>query len=152
MKPVMQTISDPGKGNCMQAAIATLFDLRLEEVPHFIEHGDKWFDVFWEFLKSKDYEYEGMIYNQDYNLYIDPNGGKGKDRFSELREMEGVNGYFFASVCSVKFFDKGVTHAVIIDQDCNIVHDPYYPKGQVYPLSDKIGYNGIINVYMINKN
>ena len=37
MKKVFQTIVDKRHGNCMQAAVASLFDLELEEVPNFIE-------------------------------------------------------------------------------------------------------------------
>jgi hypothetical protein len=44
MTPVTQTIlHDPDSGtvgNCMQAAIATLLDLPLDDVPHFAEHDD----------------------------------------------------------------------------------------------------------------
>lgn len=38
MKPVMQTVFGEN-GNCMQACIASLLELPLEEVPHFPIHG-----------------------------------------------------------------------------------------------------------------
>ncbi|MGW1744576.1 hypothetical protein ACWCRD_02950 [Streptomyces sp. NPDC002092] len=44
MRPVAQSIlhGDPSgrPGNCLQAAVASLLDLQLDEVPHFIEHDD----------------------------------------------------------------------------------------------------------------
>jgi hypothetical protein len=44
MKPVHQTIFPtqevPLRGNCFQAAIASLLELPLESVPHFCEHDD----------------------------------------------------------------------------------------------------------------
>lgn len=62
MRPVMQTIlhGDPDgrAGNCLQAAVASLFDLPLDAVPHFYEdctpenhqHGwlrfEKWLETF----------------------------------------------------------------------------------------------------------
>ncbi len=45
MDKVYQTIFQDEKntGNCLQACIATLFGLPLEEVPHFATMGDYWF-------------------------------------------------------------------------------------------------------------
>ena len=37
MTKAYQTIIDKSHGNCMQAAVASLFDKKLEEVPNFIE-------------------------------------------------------------------------------------------------------------------
>lgn len=37
VKKVFQTIVDRGNGNCMQAAVASLLNLELSDVPHFIE-------------------------------------------------------------------------------------------------------------------
>jgi hypothetical protein len=70
-----------------------------------------------------------------------------------LYNEPGINGYFYASVLSVKYFtwEKQITHAVIIDRDFNIVHDPG-PHNQdilAYPLSNILGFNGVINVYLI---
>lgn len=36
MKPVDQTFFGPEEGNCLQACIASLFELPLEDVPHFV--------------------------------------------------------------------------------------------------------------------
>lgn len=37
MKKVFQTIVDKDHGNCMQAVVASLFELELDDVPNFIE-------------------------------------------------------------------------------------------------------------------
>lgn len=51
MIPIKQNIivgnPEGRKGNCMQAGIASLLELSLEEVPHFIEQ-ENW----WEFTKN----------------------------------------------------------------------------------------------------
>ena len=68
MKKVYQTIIDKGNGNCWQAAIASLLELELEEVPHFLEAGVDSFKVFDEFLLKHGYEYTGMLHNKYYNM------------------------------------------------------------------------------------
>jgi len=155
MTPVYQTIVDSNNGNCMQAAFASLFDLPLDDVPNFKEVTD-WFQVLWQFLKRHGYEYNGLLVNPK-SL-----GCWGEDRFLEIKEMNGINGFFFATVNSPKFFDSvkycdykdhSPTHAVVIDKDFNIVHDPNlaYKDIKNYPLHEYIGYNGIINIYLIEK-
>ena len=37
-------------GNCLQAVIASLLELKLEDVPHFMEHGDMWAKVHDDFI------------------------------------------------------------------------------------------------------
>ena len=112
MKKVYQTTVDKDHGNCMQAVVASLFDLELNEVPNFIEI-NKWF-----FEMEKFFESHG--YTDICNIY------KGRHGLEELKKIakfdKGVNGYFYATVNS-KFFE-GVTHAVVVDIDLNIVHDP----------------------------
>lgn len=34
MKPIFQTIIDPKEGNCLQACIASLFEVEIEKIPH----------------------------------------------------------------------------------------------------------------------
>lgn len=153
MTPVYQNRFGEGYGNCMQAAFATLFDLKLEEVPNFIEI-DNWHDAMWEFFKTQGYEYDGFIENPR-NL-----GSWGHDKMELVSKNPGVNGYFYAVVNSPKLFDpvryvegNSPTHAVIIDKNLNIVHDPNpaYADLEKYPLADVIGHNGIKYVYILNK-
>lgn len=131
MYKIYQTIVDRHHGNCMQAAIASLFELPLNKVPNFIELGDQWFMIMYNFIKEQGYEFTGTLYN--YNRFRIINNKKGvktanlKTIFYKLKRMEGVNGYFFASVYSPKYYnpneDPATTHAVIIDKNLNIVHD-----------------------------
>ncbi len=167
MKKVYQTIVDPGKGNCMQAAIASLLNLDLEEVPDFKAMGDKWHTEMFNFLRKKGYDMLGTLYNprhqaaDSYDWYVEMSKEKGEpallphNRFNELKDMEGVDGYFFATVFSPKYYDpmsvKQITHAVIIDQFFNIVNpvNEGYEGMKKFPLHDLIGYNGVINLFMI---
>lgn len=46
------------KGNCFQAAVASIMDLSIDEVPNFIEYSDdEWFEKFIGFLDERGYEY-----------------------------------------------------------------------------------------------
>ena len=163
MKKVYQTIVDKGHGNCMQAAIASLFEKELEEVPNFIEH-DGYFKPLYEFITKLGYSYHGMLHNKWYSTLCTPT----HECFNELKwhrrsimtpkklyKEEGVDGLFYAGVLSPKYFSWSghTTHAVIIDKNYNIVHDPNkeYQKGfRQYPLTSILGYNGIIDVLLIN--
>src|SRR5574337_469578 len=108
MTPVFQTVVDKGRGNCHQAAIASLFDLELSQVPNFRLFPDAtWFNVYWYFIYALGYEHKGSGY---------------PDR-AKLREHGNVNGFVSAVVPS-KTFGPGTTHAVILDLDGLVVHDP----------------------------
>ena len=165
MTPVFQTKVDKDHGNCMQAAFASLFDLKLEDVPNFIELGDKWFSEMYSFVKTQGYEYETMLHNKVYSTLTTPT----HECFNKvhwhrpsimtpkcLYREQGIHGYFFATVLSPKYFNwhsgSASCHAVIIDRHFNVVHDvsPEYQNILSYPLSKILGYNGVINVYIIN--
>ncbi len=160
MIKVYQTIIDKGHGNCMQAAIASLFELPLEEVPHFLEFKDEWFSIFHKFIFNKGYKFDGTLYN--YNQWRLINKRKNeptlshRTRFYKLKHMEGVRGYFYASVYSPLYYNVNdklpITHAVIINKNCNIIHDvnPLNANVKKYPENKYLRYNGILNVYMIN--
>lgn len=61
MRPVDQTkfVADPESdecGNCMQAAVASLLELPLDDVPHFAaEPDDQWWWTFVAFCRSHGY-------------------------------------------------------------------------------------------------
>jgi hypothetical protein len=161
MIKVYQTIIDKGYGNCMQAAMASLFELPLEAVPNFKEYGQDWWREMMSFVRQQGYEFDGTLYN--YNQYRIINKREGvptakglRNRFHKIKNMKGVHDYFYARVYSPKYYnpeDKPpTTHAVIIDKDFNIVHDvnPNNKGLIVYPESKKLRYNGILNIYMIN--
>lgn len=156
MIKVYQTIHGKGNGNCMQAAFASLLELPLDDVPNFKAFGDKWFVELWNFLIKKGYEHHGTLYNKTDGLIRGHVLEKYEDRFNEIKKLEGVNGLFYAAVYSPKHYNKDdenpTTHAVIIDKDFNIVHDvnSEYKNIKKYPEADKIGYNGIVCIHMIN--
>jgi len=113
MNKVFQTIIDKGHGNCMQAAIASLFDLELNDVPNFIELGDKWFSSMYKLCKDNGYDICNINRNKEDNTEF----------LQRVAKFDGgVNGYLYATVKSQTF--DNVSHAVIIDLDLNIVHDP----------------------------
>lgn len=166
MKRVFQTIIDKGKGNCMQAALASLFDLELDKVPNFKEYGDNWFQEFFSFIRKQGYVFDGTLYNNNVQRLENPEFYEEnfiklgrelpKNRFAELKSMDGVNGYFFASVYSPAYYNREdktpIKHAVVIDSDLNIIHDPNPNNINVleYPMAKDIKYNGIVDIFMIN--
>lgn len=113
MKKVYQTIVDQGNGNCLQATTASILDLELKDVPHFLEFGDKWFIEYWNFFKGHGYDVTEF--------------GAMRTKKPTIKEVMkhdgGINGFFVATVYSQTFND-GTTHSVIVDLDLNIVHDP----------------------------
>lgn len=111
MTPVFQTVICPTKGNCMQAAVASLFDLDITQVPNFMlypvdSHERHWWDIYCGFIRLLGYEVKGI----------------GRPCSHKLSDSEGVNGYFDASVPSKTL--EGCSHAVIIDRTGLVVHDP----------------------------
>ena len=154
MTPVYQTIISGTEGNCMQAAIASLLDMKLEEVPDFKKSGHLWMQDIYRFLWNNGYEYHGSIRNpRDF-------GSWGEDRMSKIKELSpGIDGFYFAIVYSPTFANfsdfntnKSVTtHAVIVDSNCNILHDPNPDNKdrQNYPGHLKLDYNGVLEVFMI---
>lgn len=114
MKKVYQTIIDKDHGNCMQAVVATLLGLELEEVPNFIEFEKDWHKVWFNFWKERGFE--------DWPTQIRRSRRGTKELINIAHFDKGINGYFYASVKSKLF--EGVQHTVIVDMNLNIVHDP----------------------------
>lgn len=106
MKPVDQTIVCSERGDCARAAVASLFELEIIQVPHFQLFKSQWFDVYYYFFRSLGYEYIG---------YARP----GKNI---LALGHSIDGFFDATVQSKTFKDR--KHAVVIDITGKVVHDP----------------------------
>jgi len=106
MKPVDQSIVDPKRGDCFRASIASLFELELEQVPHFKLFKDKWFPIYNYFIRSLGWEYEGYAFPKTH----------------KISETCNVNGYLCADVPSRTFPNIG--HSVVIDLKGVVVHDP----------------------------
>ncbi len=160
MKKVFQDVVDPGKGNCLQAAFASLFELELYDVPHFLLQRD-WFATMIDVITKNHYAFGHFEYN------VRDLGRSGKDKMQKvIKQLNGVNGYFIAAVYSPKYFNpenycdasmpRAITHAVIVDKQLNIVHDPnpnnndYVTGEKSYPLSRQLLHNGITYVYLID--
>jgi hypothetical protein len=110
MKPVFQSVIDPDRGDCLRAAIASIFDLELEQVPNFRLYGEQaWFKVYWHFLRSLGYEFFGTAYR---DRHSDP----------DRRNYRSIDGFYIASVLSRTF--EGRQHAVVINEQGMVAHDP----------------------------
>ncbi len=131
MIPVYQTIVDPGKGNCLQAAVASL--LELQQVP----------------LPLHGHRYVTRLHNPAQL------GWAGEwETEDRLEGYKGVKGCFLASVLSPKYFTPEsywngsvITHAVTIDKNYAVLHDPNPAnRERQYPLHQLLGVNGVITV------
>jgi hypothetical protein len=164
MIKVYQQFVDHNKGDCMQAVIASLLEKTMDEVPKFIET-ESWFSTLRHYIIQNGYDYDGMIHNKYYSqLWQTKADCFKKPKYHRQSMMSpkrlyrepGINGLFYAGILSPKYFSWGAredtTHAVIIDRDYNIVHDPNpeYANLYMYPLANLLRYNGVIDVYLIN--
>jgi len=114
MRKIYQTRINGKNGNCMQAAIASLLDLNLEEVPDFISYEKDWGKVWFEFWNDRISPYYPTTINRD---------EKGTNMLIKIAKFDGgINGFLYATINSQTF--KGETHAVIVDTNLNIIHDP----------------------------
>jgi hypothetical protein len=113
MKPVFQTIVAKGKGDCLRACVASMFELEIEQVPHFVLYKD-WFNVFYQFLRIVDCEFEGTAYAFDED---------DSDKKPHLPSRDNlINGSIIAGVRSKTY--KDAYHAVIINCSGKVIHDP----------------------------
>lgn len=114
MTPIFQNIYHPTKGDCHRASMASLFDIDLEQVPHFgLYSKERWPYAMQGFIWGMGYEWTG-------------NGKPGKDL---LDSRHSVNGFFEASVPGGSV-PTHAAHSVIIDLSGIVVHDP--DKGQAW--------------------
>lgn len=123
MKPIDQTklLERDGVGDCCRAAVASLLETPLEEVPEFehITSGQHMAVV--SFVESLGYEYHGC-------LKFD-----GTNKEALKRQGPGIGGHFYAAGQSPR--RQEIHHAVVIDQEGNIAHDPHPSRdGVVGPM------------------
>ncbi len=114
MKKVFQTIIDVNHGNCEQAVIASIFELPLEDIPNFIEY-----------KKGKEFDKSlfGWLYKKGFSPCSIYKSNYGLDKLKSIAKFDGgYNGYLHALVSSQTF--ENVMHAVVVDTELNIVHDP----------------------------
>ncbi len=106
MKPVNQRTVHAGRGDCMRAAIASLLEMELEQVPNLVlwKSGD-WFQTLYYFFFANGWQ------------YVDHN-----PRPKRLFKKYSINGYYDASVPSLTL--PGRSHSVIVNLNGRVVHDP----------------------------
>lgn len=129
MTPVFQTIIDKQVGNCMQASYASILDLPLEQVPHFLEEpmgNDENCDIrLRKWLQSL-----GLT-----ELYINIHEPEVFRHVLWGLMWSGTQ-YCIASIESQKF--KGCMHSVVAKINhfpdvLEVVHDPN-PENEPYQL------------------
>lgn len=115
MVPIDQTIfSTPEqklKGNCLQACLASIFELPLEKVPHFAEMGHVWYEEMWAWLRKF-----GLM-----PLCVSKKSGHRPFGFS-IGNGPGPRGFQHAVVC----------------HDGEIVHDPHPSKAGLLEIQEWI--------------
>ena len=135
MKQVWQDITGEN-GNCMQAAIASLLELELNEVPNFKAAGKRALRNMIDFMRERGYSFVSLV--------------RPKHGLRCISSEIGVNGYFFAVVRSR--VNDGGHHAVVIDRECNIVN-PVNRKYEGMKEFEKLSedeINGIVHVFVFN--
>lgn len=110
MKPVFQSCVDKNKGDCLRAVVASVFDLELDQVPHFGLFEKGWFNVYYYFLLGMGYQFKGTCHL------------KCRKKLFEKGIYKDINGVFIGTVPSKSF--KNRRHAVVINKDGLIIHDP----------------------------
>ncbi len=118
MKPVYQTKFGKGNGNCFQAALASILELPLDDVPHFmVEEG--WERHLEEWLAARGL---GVVWV----------GNSGIESITSRSITKTP------CIASVKLNPGDVLHSVIA-QGGRIIHDPH-PTSDVHTLSDILDY------------
>lgn len=121
MIPVVQSIVGDGKdgrpyGDCIRACVASIFELPIEQVPHFAAaEGNAWPRALARWLKP-------------FHLAADRDDYREQPSRDWPRRM--YDGWWIASVVSENI--EGATHAVVMHED-KVVHDPSpFPRRTPY--------------------
>jgi len=120
MKKVFQNRVCKGTGDCCRAVIASLFDKEMDEVPEFFPDRNQGIELLNYF---ESHGYNPTFYDRTEGGCLTPDEKRKYPSIEEVAKYDGgIGGYFYASVPSQTFDD--VSHAVIVDTDLNVVHDP----------------------------
>ena len=117
MTPVFQTIHQHRNGNCFQACVASIFDLPIKAVPHFMENsaGDKWTQEQWDAVRKFGED------NGTQACWID------NPEEPELVKMLHESDLYYIGIGLSFAGDWG--HCVVMHKGQN-VHDPAGPTGK----------------------
>jgi len=107
---INQTIVNKTKGNCIQAVVASMFELDMTQVPNFVLFGKKYWNMLYYFIWGLGYQI-----------------GCRDIKFFPLSREHLINGCIMASVKSKTY--KHVTHAILVNSVGKVIHDPN-PKKQ----------------------
>ena len=99
MNPVMQNVFGQPDGNCLQACVASIFNIKLAEVPNFMRWRSEWHDRLTEFCIER-----GL-----YPLHVNTDEPEGN-----------LRGYHLMAVMTT----RGILHSVV-GYNGKMVHDPY---------------------------
>ena len=106
MIKVFQNEYSPTTGDCQRACTASIFELKIEQVPHFrLFNDDLWWTVFCGFIWSMGYEVLGT--------------GKPKENVFPEHSIDGL-----ILACVPVQTGKNLAHNVILNLKGIVVHDP----------------------------
>lgn len=113
MRPVYQTIFKPPLGNCMQACLASLLEVSLENIPNFAaEPSDKWWEKYCDWM-VENYRLQPLTLNVA--------GTEGVDEESVYWIPRGYHMIQGES-------PRGNYDHVVVGYEGEIIHDPF-PEG-----------------------
>lgn len=92
-------------GDCLRAGVASLFELNIIQVPHFLMFNDRWYEMLFAFNMSQGYR---TIFYQTPVV--------------KFTRKNLINDCIMASVGSRTF--KTSTHLVLINSIGRVIHDP----------------------------
>ena len=146
MIPVYQKIVSRGYGDCMRATIASLLELPLEAVPHFLaftlnEDCNSWMRNMVSFWRANGYNMAGSGYPKR----VWPDGYLQEQ--TPLRFEDSFNGFFYTVVPSKNF--RNISHAVIMDMNGYCAHDPS-PLG-LYQRENILGGKRVESWFLVEK-
>lgn len=120
MKPIDQKLfssdEEPGRGDCLTAAVASLLELPYESVPYWSGMPqNEWGLNFVDFLRKSGYEYVGTK-----SKLPDDSNEVYWEKVANV--CKGVNGYYVVAGTSARGWARG--HAVVY-KDGKLAHDPH---------------------------
>jgi len=116
MKLFNQAWVDNTRGDCERTAVATVLQVCPAALRNYSEVPD---DEHWAFAQVKDLAAIGWT-----PIWTTKEG---------VRKTESPTGWYVATVPSLTF--EGSTHAIVVDQDLRLIHDPnrVNPRSSILP-------------------
>ena len=109
MTPVQQTDTSSKRGDCQRAAVASLFDLEIGQVPNFrLFSEDRWWSVFCGFIWGMGYEVIATI--------------KDPEDLANFKLVGVIDNLLLASTTSS--YGGDYSHMVVANIQGKIIHDP----------------------------